>query len=171
MDISSQGSSNELFDHEWSAVASALPSVFDSAALSDTLTQNADLLEASKIYSLPRVDLDTDTDFEFQPVFLGAGASYRVYMQKFKQWERLVAIKHIKSTVSQEQSEDLPSLIKQRLTVLREMHTLCLFNGHPNVMNLLAWGQYDWGDLSAFLITDYAPLGSLDSFLRETGTA
>jgi serine/threonine protein kinase len=167
MDFSSYESSNELLEPEWSAVASALPSVFDSAAISDPLIRDDDLFEASKIHSLPRVDIESDTLFEFQPIFLGAGASYRVYMQKFKQWGKPVAVKHIKSTASEGNIENFPSLGRQRLTVLREIYSLCLFNGHPNITNLLAWGQHNLGELTAFLITDYASLGSLDSFLRE----
>lgn len=167
MDSDSYRSSDDFFESQWSAVASVLPSVLDSAAFSDTMICDNDLLEACKVYELPRVNIESDTFYEFEPIFLGAGASYRVYMQKFQQWEEPVAIKYIKSSSTYGNLETSPSLGKQRLTLLREVHSLCLFKGHPNIVNLLAWGQHDLGELGAFLVTEYTALGSLDTFLRN----
>jgi serine/threonine protein kinase len=170
MDFSSYDSSYNPQASAWSVVASALPSVFDSAAISDALIQESDLLKASEAYSLPMVDVDLDADPDFQPTFLGSGASYRAYLRKFSQWEKLVAIKHIKSKVSPGSVENVPSLGNQRLLVLREIHSLCQFNSNPNIVNLLGWGQHSLeGEYQAFLVTDYAPLGSLDSFLQGSG--
>lgn len=168
MDFVSYESSYGPSQPEWSAVASALPSVFDSAAISNTFISDQDLLEASEIYSLPRVDVAKDEYWAYEPVLLGSGASYRVYIQMFKQWDRPVAIKYIRSSASPGNHENLSSAV-QRLTVLREIHSLSLLNGHPNITNLLAWGQHGLGELSAFLITEYAPLGNLDCFLRDHG--
>ena len=170
MSFSSYESSDNASEDAWSSVASILPSVFDSAILSEISISNDDLLKASKIYALPRVDLDYDVYPEFEPVFLGAGASYRVYAQRFKQWKSPLAVKYIRTATSSGNRASIASGA-QRLTVLREIHCLCLFKDHPNIITLFAWGQNVWGELNAFLVTDYAPLGSLDCFLRERGSS
>ena len=174
MDSSSYESSRNL--SVFSAIASALPSVFDATALSDILIQENDLIKASELYSLPQVALFGMDAISFPPVFLGSGASYRVYMRKFEEWETPVAIKHVKSRASPGDVENVPSLAEQRLTILREIHTLGQFKGHPNIVNLLGWGSNTLegafgGEVNAFLITEYAPLGNLDSFLQERGPA
>ena len=112
------------------------------------------------------MDVELDNPGLYERIFLGAGASYTVYRQKFKQWDKAVAIKYIKSRATLGYNDNT-SLGTQRLTILREIHSLCLFKEHPNIINLLAWGLYGAGEMVPYLITDYAPLGSLDCFLRE----
>ncbi|MDI1492143.1 MAG: hypothetical protein OHK93_003355 [Ramalina farinacea] len=166
--------SYEKSQQEWSPIASALPSVFNSVAISNEFTCDHDLVQASKLYSLPRVDVQPDTNMHYkgiplghyEHISLGAGASYTVYKRKFKQWDKVVAIKYIKSPATPGYNEDT-SGGAQRLTVLREIHALCLFKDYPTIINLLAWGHSGVGENFSYLITDYAPLGSLDCFLRE----
>ncbi|KAI4226815.1 MAG: hypothetical protein L6R36_002904 [Xanthoria steineri] len=153
---------------EWSAVASALPSVFDSAGISDAFISDRELLEACEFYSLPSVDVLKDAYWAYQPVLLGSGASYTVYTQMFRQWDRPVAIKYIRSAASPG-NRGILSPAAQRITVLREIHSLSLLNGHPNITKLLAWGQTKGGELSTFLITEITPVGNLECFLREYG--
>ncbi|KAI9695523.1 MAG: hypothetical protein M1836_006440 [Candelina mexicana] len=167
MDFVSYESSYGPPQPEWSAIASVLPSVFDSSGISNTFITDQDLLEASEFYSLPSVDVIKDAYWSYEPVLLGSGASYRVYIQMFRQWNRPVAIKYIRSSASPGNHGNLSSAA-QKLTVLQEIHSLSLLNDHPNITNLLAWGQHGI-DNSAFLITEHAPLGSLDCFLREHG--
>ena len=135
-----------------------------------------DLVAASKLYSLLEVPIPRGPELQFSPVYLGAGASYRVYMRKLPQWKELVAVKYIKSKSSPGNDENRPSEEEQRLTILREIHVLGQFKGHPNIITLLGWGL-SWGisfegmqkDNPAYLITEYASLGNLDSFLQERG--
>lgn len=161
-----------------SIIASVLPSIFDNTATSDTFVRRQDLVEASKSYSLREVNITKLTNFQYPPVFLGSGASYRVYMLKLPQWKELVAVKYIKSKTSPGHAANGPSVEEQRLTVLREIHVLGQFTGHPNIVTLLGWGQSSDAEEpleswihygTAYLITEYAPLGNLDSFLKERG--
>ena len=170
LDFSPYESSRGSAEPDYSAIASVLPSVFDSAAISDALIEDKEFEKICETYSLPRVDIYNDEESLFRPRFLGAGASYRVFVHKFHQWDNLVAVKHIKSSMLHGNVGDVSALGQRKLTLLREIQSSCLFSGHPNIINLLGWGVYptqtEW---SAFLITEYTPLGSLDSYLQENG--
>lgn len=162
-----------------SAIASILPSVFDSTALSDTIVRRHDLAEASRHYSLIQVDISIAENQRTPAVFLGSGASYRVFLRKFPQWDHLVALKQIKSKTSPGRENFTPDIEEQRHTILREILLLGQFKGHPNIVELLGWGQPAITSLNnpdylasdyetAYLITEYAPLGDLCSFLLES---
>lgn len=98
-------------------------------------------------------------------------------MRKLPQWENVVAIKQIISKTSPGGGKIAPDIEEQRYTILRELLMLGQFKGHPNIVELLGWGQprashngpdYLSSDYeTAYLITEYAPLGDLYSFLQE----
>jgi serine/threonine protein kinase len=155
-------------DPAWSAVASILPSVVDPITLPDMLIDQDAIYRACEVFGLPSV---LGLEVGLPPSLIGAGASYQVYAQKLDEWDRMVAVKHIRSAVSRGNIEEVPSAWIQQATVLREIYSLCLFNDHPNFVTLLAWGTRGVGaDINLFLVTDFAPLGSLDCFLREHGS-
>jgi serine/threonine protein kinase len=131
----------------------------------DILIDPGDIVRACEIFGLRHVLL---LEAGVPSSFIGAGASYQVYVQKFDEWDRLVAVKYIRSAASHGNIEEVPSVWIQQATVLREIYSLCLFNGHPNFVTLLGWGIHQVGmNDNLFLVTDFAPLGSLDGFLRE----
>jgi serine/threonine protein kinase len=181
MAFSSYASSDNPLPSASSIIASVLPSVYDTSVISDAFVREQDLVEASEHYSLLQVNMNrlAPIAYSFPPVFLGSGASYRVYMRKLPQWSELVAVKYIKSKASPGLVENVPSVELQRTTILREILVLGQFKDHPNIITLLGWGQsggnlnptnVDWSiNNNVCLITEYAPLGNLQSFLQERG--
>ena len=170
MDSFSLPSSFDFAPPSLVSINSVRPTIFKPTSLSLPLARDKDLEEASRIYSLQRVDIMRVPEPFYYPVLLGAGASYRVYAAKLPQLPELVAIKFIKSKTSPDRTTHGPSLAEQKATLVKEMHALGQFQDHPNIVRLLGWGRPD-GPVSSYdtgyLVTEYTPLGSLDTYLED----
>jgi serine/threonine protein kinase len=165
MDISSHGYS--ISEPAWSLVASILPSVFNPAGLPDTPIDPGTIARVFESWSLKLI-LGINLETSIPPSFIAKGATYEVYAQKFDEWDRIVAVKHVRSSFSGDELEEAPVVDIEQHAVLREVCILRMFHDNPNFLSILGWGTRAVGPKeNLFLVVDYAPLGSLDRFLKD----
>ena len=79
---SDQTPSNVCSSILWSALSSILPSNHGKIDIFESLMQINEFLRNQGVRALRQFNLDQDTDPNLNPIYVGEGASYRVYAQE-----------------------------------------------------------------------------------------
>ncbi|KAF2874996.1 hypothetical protein BDV95DRAFT_305008 [Massariosphaeria phaeospora] len=117
--------------------------------------------------SVRKLNLDTfeKSSFTFGANAVGEGVSYKVWRCYHRTQGAVYAVKQIKLPSA---DHDMHGFQRQIGCILRDLEVMAGLARHPNVLNLVGYGwDHNLGGVLPFLVTEFAPGGTLRDFLKD----
>ncbi|KAF2806412.1 kinase-like protein, partial [Mytilinidion resinicola] len=121
----------------------------------------------SLLASVQQINLDTfeGSSFTYGPNPVGEGVSYKVWRCYHRRKNAVYAVKQIKLPSVK---SDLQGFQRQIGCILRDVEVMHGHAKHPNILHLMGYGwDHQAGGALPFLVTDFAPGGTLRNFLKS----